>query len=178
MGFSPGGQQAPCGSLFGCMLACNFERFSTSNGYCFGNQAYHSYMDDHTKLTPFLVGDADPVPASLFSAYPEQARTLTLLYEVSREITSILDREELLAPRRAARQKTRQLPRFQRHALERKDSQLLESAFAMRYGDTISVAPAPPAAPGPHRHRRRRAPRPPRQRHPRGSALHQVRRRL
>jgi len=37
-----------------------------------------------------------PFPASLFVSYPEQANTLALLYEVSREITSILDREELL----------------------------------------------------------------------------------
>ena len=54
-------------------------------------------MDEAAKLAPFpLVGDADPVPASLFTSYPEQANTLSLLYEVSREITSILDREELL----------------------------------------------------------------------------------
>src|SRR5712671_7181919 len=54
-------------------------------------------MDEAAKLAPFpFVGDADPVPASLFVSYPEQANTLALLYEVSREITSILDREELL----------------------------------------------------------------------------------
>src|SRR5229473_7009092 len=45
-------------------------------------------MDEATKLAPFpLMGDADPVPASLFASYPEQANTLSLLYEVSREIT-------------------------------------------------------------------------------------------
>ena len=38
----------------------------------------------------------DPVPQSLLTAFPEQAKTLTLLYDVSRELTSILDREELL----------------------------------------------------------------------------------
>jgi len=32
----------------------------------------------------------------LLLSYPEQAKTLKLLYEVSRELTSILDREELL----------------------------------------------------------------------------------
>src|SRR6266851_3877798 len=54
-------------------------------------------MDEAAKLAPFpLVGDADPVPPSLFASFPEQANTLSLLYEVSREITSILDREELL----------------------------------------------------------------------------------
>ncbi|PYT69891.1 MAG: hypothetical protein DMG42_20480, partial [Acidobacteria bacterium] len=54
-------------------------------------------MDDPAKLGSFaLLGDADPVPQSLFVAYPEQAKTLALLHEVSRELTAILDREELL----------------------------------------------------------------------------------
>jgi sigma-B regulation protein RsbU (phosphoserine phosphatase) len=54
-------------------------------------------MEDLSKLASYaLLGDADPVPVSLLTAFPEQAKTLTLLYEVSRELTSILDREELL----------------------------------------------------------------------------------
>src|SRR2546430_4409866 len=54
-------------------------------------------MDELSKLGGFaLLGDADPVPQSLLLSYPEQAKTLKLLYEVSRELTSILDREELL----------------------------------------------------------------------------------
>src|SRR2546427_274475 len=54
-------------------------------------------MADLSKIDSFaLLGDADPVPQSLFLSHPEQAQTLTLLYEVSREVTSILDREELL----------------------------------------------------------------------------------
>ena len=37
-------------------------------------------MDEAAKLAPFpFVGDADPVPASLFVSYPEQANTLALL---------------------------------------------------------------------------------------------------
>jgi hypothetical protein len=56
-----------------------------------------SKMEDLSKLASYaLLGDADPVPVSLLTAFPEQAKTLTLLYEVSRELTSILDREELL----------------------------------------------------------------------------------
>src|SRR5437879_11735389 len=56
-----------------------------------------SAVDDPAKLGSFaLLGDADPVPQSLFVAYPEQAKTLALLHEVSRELTAILDREELL----------------------------------------------------------------------------------
>jgi len=53
--------------------------------------------EDLSKIGSFaLLGDADPVPQSLFLSHPEQANTLALLYEVSREVTSILDREELL----------------------------------------------------------------------------------
>ena len=94
-------------------------------------------MDEATKLAPFpLVGDADPVPASLFTSYPEQANTLSLLYEVSREITSILDREELL--RRVA-QRVKKLVNYHVFSvmLWNEKTQHLESAFVMRYGDSI-----------------------------------------
>src|SRR3984957_9479205 len=94
-------------------------------------------MDDQSKLAPFpLVGDADPVPASLFVSYPEQASTLSLLYEVSREITSILDREELL--RRVAH-RVKKLVNYHVFSvmLWNENTQLLESVFGMRYGDAI-----------------------------------------
>jgi sigma-B regulation protein RsbU (phosphoserine phosphatase) len=83
-----------------------------------------------------MVGDADPIPASLFVAYPEQATTLALLYEVSRELTSILDREELL--RRVA-QRVKKLVNYHVFSvmLWSEKTQRLESVFAMRYGDTI-----------------------------------------
>jgi phosphoserine phosphatase RsbU/P len=98
-----------------------------------------SDMDEQPKVAPFPlvgIGDADPVPASLFSSYPEQANTLTLLYEVSREITSILDREELL--RRVA-QRVKKLVNYHVFSvmLWNEKTQHLESAFAMRYGDKI-----------------------------------------
>ncbi len=89
------------------------------------------------KLAPFaLVGDADPVPASLYLSHPEQANTLALLYDVSREITSILDREELL--RRVA-QRVKKLVNYHVFSvmLWNEKTQHLESAFAMRYGDAI-----------------------------------------
>jgi len=39
-------------------------------------------MADLSKIDSFaLLGDADPVPQSLFLSHPEQAQTLTLLYE-------------------------------------------------------------------------------------------------
>ena len=54
-------------------------------------------MDELSQLASLPPsGEADPVPPSLLEAYPEQAKTLGLLYDVSRELTSILDREELL----------------------------------------------------------------------------------
>jgi sigma-B regulation protein RsbU (phosphoserine phosphatase) len=94
-------------------------------------------MDEPAKLAPFpLVGDADPVPSSLFISYPEQASTLSLLYEVSREITSILDREELL--RRVA-QRVKKLVNYHLFSvmLWNENTQLLESVFGMHFGNAI-----------------------------------------
>src|SRR5207249_583451 len=83
-----------------------------------------------------LLGDADPVPQSLFVAYPEQAKTLALLHEVSRELTSILDREELLR-RVAAR--TKKIVDYDVFSvmLWNEQTQLLESVFAMRCNDSV-----------------------------------------
>src|SRR5258706_4583678 len=114
----------------------NVDASRTSNYHCFKRKGPRS-MDDTTKLALFpLVGDADPVPASLFTSYPEQANTLSLLYEVSREITSILDREELL--RRVA-QRVKKLVNYHVFSvmLWNEKTQHLESAFVMRYGDAI-----------------------------------------
>jgi sigma-B regulation protein RsbU (phosphoserine phosphatase) len=94
-------------------------------------------MDEAAKLAPLaLIGDADPVPAGLFVSYPEQANTLALLYDVSREITSILDREELL---RQIAQRVKKLVNYHVFSvmLWNDKTQHLESAFVMRYGDSI-----------------------------------------
>src|SRR5467141_2275390 len=96
-------------------------------------------MEDLSKIGSFaLLGDADPVPQSLFQSHPEQASTLALLYEVSREITSILDREELL--RRVA-QHVKKLVNYHVFSvmLWNEKTQFLESVFVMRYGDAIPV---------------------------------------
>jgi sigma-B regulation protein RsbU (phosphoserine phosphatase) len=96
-------------------------------------------MDDASKLGVFaLLNDADPVPQSLFATHPEQAKTLLLLYEVSRELTSILDREELL--RRVA-QRVKKIVNYHVFSvmLWNEQTQLLESVFAMRYEDSIPV---------------------------------------
>ena len=94
-------------------------------------------MDDPTKLGSFaLLGDADPVPQSLFVAYPEQAKTLALLHEVSRELTAILDREELL--RRVA-ERIKKIVDYEVFTvmLWSEQTQHLESVFAMRCNDFI-----------------------------------------
>jgi sigma-B regulation protein RsbU (phosphoserine phosphatase) len=94
-------------------------------------------MEDLSKLGAFaLLGDADPVPQSLYTTYPEQAKTLLLLYEVSRELTSILDRQELL--RRIA-ERVRKIVDYDVFSvmLWNEQTQLLESVFAMRCKDTI-----------------------------------------
>jgi len=94
-------------------------------------------VDDPMNLRSFaLLGDADPVPQSLFVAYPEQAKTLALLHEVSRELTSILDREELL--RRLA-ERIKKIVDYDVFSvmLWNEQTQLLESVFAMRCNDSI-----------------------------------------
>jgi sigma-B regulation protein RsbU (phosphoserine phosphatase) len=93
-------------------------------------------MDDLSKLGGFLLGDADPVPESLFTSHPEQAQTLALLYEVSRELTAILDREELL--RRIA-ERVKKLVNYHVFTvmLWNDATQLLEGVFAMHYEDSI-----------------------------------------
>src|SRR5713226_4559405 len=96
-------------------------------------------MDDLSKLEGFGArGDADLVSYSLLAALPEHTRALGLLYDVSRELTSILDREELL--RRIA-QRVKRLVDY--HAftvtLWNESTQLLDPVFAMRYEDSIPV---------------------------------------
>jgi sigma-B regulation protein RsbU (phosphoserine phosphatase) len=96
-------------------------------------------MEDASKLGGFaLMGDADPVPQSLFLSHPEQAKTLLLLYEVSRELTSILEREELLL--RVA-QRVKKLVNYHTFSvmLWNEQTQLLESVFAMRSDESIPI---------------------------------------
>jgi sigma-B regulation protein RsbU (phosphoserine phosphatase) len=94
-------------------------------------------MDDVTKLASFAVmGDADPVSPGFLASYPEQAKTLSLLYEVSRELTSILNREELL--QRIA-ERVKRLVDYEVFSvmLWNDAAQVLETVFAMRCEDAI-----------------------------------------
>src|SRR5713101_2059494 len=83
-----------------------------------------------------MLGDADPVPQSLFVAYPEQAKTLALLYEVSRELASILDRQQLL--QRIA-ERVKKIVDYDVFSvmLWNEQTQLLESVFSMRCNDSL-----------------------------------------
>ena len=94
-------------------------------------------MDELAKIAALpLHGDADPVPQSLFDTHPEQAKTLTLLYDVSRELTAILDRAELL--RRIA-ERVKKLVNYHVFTvmLWNEKTEHLEGVFAMHYEDTI-----------------------------------------
>lgn len=94
-------------------------------------------MEDLSKLGSFaLLGDADPVPQSLLASHPEQAKTLMLLYDVSRELTAILDREELL--RRIA-ERVKRIVNYHVFTvmLWNERAQVLEGVFAMHYDDSI-----------------------------------------
>ena len=94
-------------------------------------------MDESAKLAPLpLLGDADPVPQSLLLSFPEQAKTLTLLYDISRELTSILDRETLL---NSIAQHVKKIVDYDVFTvmLWNESTQLLEGVFAKHYEDTI-----------------------------------------
>ncbi len=83
-----------------------------------------------------VLGEADPATAALLATQPEQAQTIALLYEISHELTSILDREELL--RRIA-ERVKKLVNYQVFAvlLWNESTQMLESVFAQRYENAL-----------------------------------------
>jgi sigma-B regulation protein RsbU (phosphoserine phosphatase) len=86
---------------------------------------------------PFsLLGDADPAASALLVAQPEQAQSIALLYEISHELTSILDREELL--RRIA-ERVKKLVDYHVFAvmLWNESTQMLESVFSQRYENAL-----------------------------------------
>jgi len=94
-------------------------------------------MDSTPKLVPFSpLGDADPVPPSFYVEKPEQVKTLALLYEISHELTSILDREELLL-RIAERVKTLVDYQVFTVMLWDEEAQMLESGFSKRFGSAL-----------------------------------------
>ncbi|MBS1842114.1 MAG: SpoIIE family protein phosphatase [Acidobacteria bacterium] len=93
-------------------------------------------MEESAKLAPAPLTAEQPVPQSLFVSFPEQAKTLALLYEVSRELTAILDRETLL---RSIAERVKKLVNYDVFTvmLWNEQAQLLEGVFAMHYENTI-----------------------------------------
>ncbi len=94
-------------------------------------------MDQGPKLIPFsMPGEADPAPAASYVTEPRQAETLALLYELSHEIPSILDRGELL---QLIAERIKKLVDYDVFTvmLWNESTQLLESVFTMRYEDAI-----------------------------------------
>ncbi|HET7105546.1 MAG TPA: GAF domain-containing SpoIIE family protein phosphatase [Candidatus Acidoferrum sp.] len=88
-------------------------------------------------MVPFsLLGDSDPAGPAMFVAQPEQAQSIALLYEISHELTSILDREELL--RRIA-ERVKKLVNYHVFTvmLWNESTQMLESVFAQRYENAL-----------------------------------------
>jgi phosphoserine phosphatase RsbU/P len=94
-------------------------------------------MDPTPNLVPFsLLGDSDPTPPGFFVTQPGQVQTLNLLYEMSHEFTSILDREELL---RKIAERIKKLVNYQAFTvmLWNEQTQMLESVFSMRFQNTL-----------------------------------------
>src|SRR6516164_696485 len=95
------------------------------------------HMDDLGKVAALpLTGEADPVPQSFLASFPEQAKTLGLLYDVSRELTSILDREELLQRITELVKKIVNYDVFT-VMLWNEKTEMLEGVFAQHYQDAI-----------------------------------------
>jgi phosphoserine phosphatase RsbU/P len=94
-------------------------------------------MEPTKQVMPFSpLGDADPVPPSFFVSQPEQARALTLLYEVSHELTSTLDRAQLLS---LIAKRVKKFVNYDVFTVMLWDEskQALESVFSVRYEDSI-----------------------------------------
>ncbi len=103
-----------------------------------GSRHPNHFTESHRCLLALLAGRlANAVEnARLFENLQEQARTLSLLHEVSRELTSILDREQLL--RRVA-QLVQRLIDYDLFWVQlwNEETQLLEPVFSMRYDERL-----------------------------------------
>jgi phosphoserine phosphatase RsbU/P len=94
-------------------------------------------MDQPKDLIPFSVaGGADMVPPEFYVKKPALAESLSLLYEISHELTAILDRQELL--RRIA-ERIKKLVDYQLFTvmLWNEQAQVLESVFSLKFQDAL-----------------------------------------
>ncbi len=94
------------------------------------------FTEGHRRLLIFLAGHlANAIEnARLYESLRDQARTFSLMHEVSRELTSLLDREELLG--RVA-QLVKRIIDYQMFAvmLWNEETQLLEHAYSLRFDE-------------------------------------------
>ena len=103
-----------------------------------GSRQCHYFTESHQRLLTLLAGRlANTIEnARLYENLREQARTLSLLQEVSRKLSSILDREELLG--RVA-ELVKRLIDYQLFSvmLWNEESQLLEHTFTLRHDERV-----------------------------------------
>jgi sigma-B regulation protein RsbU (phosphoserine phosphatase) len=94
-------------------------------------------MEESAKLAPAPRLAANPSAPPPFLSNPDEAKALTLLYDISRELTSILDREALL---RGIAEHVKKIVDYHVFTvmLWNDQTQLLEGVFAMHYEDTIA----------------------------------------
>jgi sigma-B regulation protein RsbU (phosphoserine phosphatase) len=94
-------------------------------------------MDDLTKRELFgPLGDVDPLPPSLLTPVHEQAKTLALLQEISRDFTPLKSHTILL---RTIAERIKRLVNFDvfNVMIWNEDAQLLQSIFALRSEESI-----------------------------------------
>ena len=105
-----------------------------------GSRQSHFFTESHERILTFLGGHlANAVEnARLYENLREQTRTLSLLHEVSRELASLLEREELL--RRVAQLVKRLIDYQGFHVmLWSAEQQLLEDVFVLRFDEHIAA---------------------------------------
>jgi len=96
-------------------------------------------MDDYTKRELFgPLGDVDPLPPSLLTLAPapEQAKTLALLQEISRDFSPLTSHTVLL---RTIAERIKRLVNYDVFSVMiwNEETQLLQTIFAMRYEESI-----------------------------------------
>jgi phosphoserine phosphatase RsbU/P len=94
-------------------------------------------MDDTTKRQFYpTLGDVDPLPPSLLAPAPEQAKTLALLQEISRDFSPLTSLTVLL---RTIAERIKRLVNYDVFSVMiwNEDTQLLQTTFAMRYEESI-----------------------------------------
>ena len=105
-----------------------------------GSHRPHHFTEDHQQLLTFLAGHlANGIEnARLYESVKQQAQTLSLLHETSRELTALLDREELL---RKVAELVKRLIDYQLFSvlLWNDETQLLDHAFSLRYDERFKL---------------------------------------